>query len=144
MPNIRKRHGTASEHQVVGQLLDAGVDVYQTIVDDQGIDAVLRVETGRGEIRYFDLQIKSSRSWNGVRGKIAALGKRENAVLILFNSSTHESLWFDAEGITKQFPAGTRHDWGDVFLDKGRVTVFKAEGRDDLSKLLVRLRRAKK
>ena len=85
MPNVRKRQGTASEHQVVGQLIDAGIDVYQTVVDDQGIDAVLRVETGpKNVVRYFDLQIKSSRTWNGVRGRISALGQRANTVLIIF------------------------------------------------------------
>jgi len=135
MPNIRKRQGTASEHQVVGQLIDAGIDVYQTVVDDQGIDAVLRVETGpKNVVRYFDLQIKSSRTWSGVRGRISALGKRDNTVLILFNSSTHECLWFDAAGIAKHFP-GTGYEWGDVFLDKARVAAFKAEDRDDLEKL---------
>lgn len=142
MPNIRKRQGSASEHQVVGQLLDAGFDVYQTIVDDQGIDAVLRVPTRAGAIRYFDLQTKSSRTWNGIRGKIAALGKRENTVLILFNSSRHECLWFDAQGIAKHFP-GTGGDWGDVFLDKARVSAFMAEGRGDSRKLLRRLESTK-
>jgi hypothetical protein len=69
MANPRKRHGTASEHQVMGQLIDAGIDVYQTVVDDQGIDAIVRVaRVPSGDVQYFDLQIKSSRTWNGVRG----------------------------------------------------------------------------
>lgn len=142
MPNVRKRQGTASEHQVVGQLLNAGFDVYQTIVDDQGIDAVLRVETRLGTVRYFDLQTKSSRTWSGIRGKIAALGRRENTVLVLFNSSTHACLWFDAEGITKHFPR-LRGGWGDVFLNKARVNAFMTEGRNDLNKLLHRLENTK-
>lgn len=139
MPNARKRQGTASEHQVVGQLLDAGFDVYQTIVDDQGIDAVLRVPTPSGLVRYFDLQTKSSRTWSGIRGKIATLGQRTNTVLILFNSSLHESLWFDSKDIAKNFP-GTGGDWGDVFLGKVQVEAFRAEGRSDLTGLLRRLR----
>jgi hypothetical protein len=139
MPNVRKRHGTASEHQVVGQLIDAGLDVYQTVVDDQGIDAVLRVEKRPSKrVRYFDLQIKSSRTWSGIRGHIAALGKGANTVLILFNSSTHECLWFDSEGISKHFP-GTGFDWGDIFLDKARVERFKKEHRYDLEALRRRL-----
>jgi hypothetical protein len=138
MPNIRKRRGTASEHQVVGQLLDAGIDVYQTIVDDQGIDAVLRVQTGK-TLRYFDLQIKSARTWNGIRGKISALGTRDGTVLILFNSSSHECLWFDAEAIAEHF-ADQRKRWGDVFLTAERVAEFRAQGRGDLAKLLERLR----
>lgn len=142
MPNIRKRQGTASEHQVVGQLLDAGFDVYQTIVDDQGIDAVLRVRTRSGAIRYFDLQTKSARTWNGIRGKISSLGKRDNTVLILFNSSTHQCLWFDARGIAEHFPRNGG-DWGDVFLDKARVKAFEIEGRSDLDTLRRRLERAK-
>lgn len=133
MPNVRKRHGTASELQVIGQLLDAGIDVYQTVVDDQGIDAVLRVPRRGGEVLYFDLQTKSSRSWSGIRGKVSALGTRDNTVLILFNSSTHECLWFDARAIANEFSGSGR--WGGIFLRNDRLTRFRREGRDKLDAL---------
>jgi len=134
VPNVRKRHGTASELQVIGQLLDAGIDVYQTVVDDQGIDAVLRVPGRGGEVRYFDLQTKSSRTWSGIRGKVSALGTRTNTVLILFNSSTHECLWFDADAVANEFSGTGR--WGGIFLRKDRLTRFRREGRDKLDALL--------
>jgi hypothetical protein len=138
MTNIRKRRGVASEYQVFGQLLDAGLDVYATAVDDQGIDAVLRVESGDGAVGYFDVQMKSARSWNGIRGKISSLGGRKNTVLILFNSRSHECLWLDAAAISEHFP-GTGSQWGDVFLDKRHVEELRDEGRGELDGLARRL-----
>jgi len=142
MPNTRKRQGTASEHQVIGQLIDAGIDVYQTVVDDQGIDAVLRIDSGSDKAQYFDLQIKSSRTWSGIRGRISALGKRENTVLILFNSTEHQCLWFVAGEIEKEFPK-TDLEFGDVFLKKDRVDEFLRESRGRLEKLRERLEELK-
>lgn len=56
--------GKRQEYRVVAQLLRRGFDVYMTLVDDQGIDCVLRLD----ERRYLDIQIKAGSSkakqWN--------------------------------------------------------------------------------
>lgn len=133
MPNRRSRQGKAAELQVVGLLTDAGLDCYLTVVDDQGIDAIIRVEAAEAP-RYFDVQIKSAKSWSAIRGSIAALGTRKNAILVLFNSSTHEMLWLDSKAIATRFPS-TGSTWGDVFLNNKSVAELKAEGRGDVIKL---------
>jgi hypothetical protein len=50
--------GKRQEFVAIAELLKRGYDVYQTLVDDQGIDCVVRRE--RESIpRYVDLQVKS-------------------------------------------------------------------------------------
>ena len=43
---------------MIGELLRLGFDVYQTLVDDQGINCVIRQEKN-GDLRYLDVQIKA-------------------------------------------------------------------------------------
>jgi len=50
--------GKRQEYVVIAELLRRGFDVYQTLVDDQGIDCVIRQERD-GEIRYLEIQIKA-------------------------------------------------------------------------------------
>ncbi|NOJ92313.1 hypothetical protein HMI51_05070 [Corallococcus coralloides] len=133
MPNMRTRRGKAAELQVIGMLTQAGFDCYLTVVDDQGIDAVIRVEHPAGP-RYYDIQVKSSLSFNNIRGGIAALGKRSNALLMLFNSSTQELLWLNAKDISRRFPA-RGSTWGDVFLNASLVEELREEGRNSLDAL---------
>lgn len=56
--------GERQEYSVVAQLLRLGFDVYMTLVDDQGIDCVVRLD----ERRYLDIQIKArssdAKQWN--------------------------------------------------------------------------------
>lgn len=49
-------YGKAREKIVVGELLRCNLDVYLPIVDDRGIDCVIRLDDGD----YIELQIKSS------------------------------------------------------------------------------------
>lgn len=58
----KMRNGKAYEHTVVGILTLADFDVYMPVVDDQGIDGILRVR-GQAAVRYFDFQVKGSRDW---------------------------------------------------------------------------------
>ena len=66
MANLKSRRGKASELQVIGEMLDAGLDCYLTLVDDQAIDAVLRVQLSEHSAKYFDIQIKSGRTWAAI------------------------------------------------------------------------------
>jgi len=50
-----KSFGERCEYIVVAELLKRGFDVYKTLVDDQGIDCIIRVN----ERRYLDVQIKA-------------------------------------------------------------------------------------
>lgn len=56
--------GKRQEYSVISELLKRGFDVYMTLVDDQGIDCVIRVNNKR----YLDIQIKARsrgvKHWN--------------------------------------------------------------------------------
>lgn len=48
--------GKRQEFSVIAELLKHGFDVYNTLVDDRGIDCIIRLT----ESRYLDIQIKAS------------------------------------------------------------------------------------
>ncbi len=56
--------GKRQEYVVIAELLKRGFDVYITLVDDQGIDCIIR----KDEDTYIDIQIKarskSAQQWN--------------------------------------------------------------------------------
>ena len=47
--------GKRQEYSVIARLLQEGLDVYMTLVDDQGIDCVVRKDPKT----YYDIQIKA-------------------------------------------------------------------------------------
>lgn len=50
--------GKRQEYIAVAELLRRGFDVYMTLVDDQQIDCIIRIEEEGGP-RYLDIQIKA-------------------------------------------------------------------------------------
>jgi len=67
--------GKRMEHYLIGQMLKEGLDCYLPLVDDDGIDVVIRKNTGE----YIEVQIKA-RSNTVVEGDAA-----------LFAAMTHEA-----------------------------------------------------
>jgi hypothetical protein len=132
----KMRCGKGYELAVLGLLTLADFDVYAPLVDDQGIDGIIRVR-GQRSASYFDLQIKGSKNWGAIRCKVSALPV--NGVLIVFCDGCKELLWFLHDEAVKLFPP-QNPKWGDVFLKADAVRRFKDEGRDDLSLLHERLR----
>ena len=131
----KMRCGKGYELTVMGLLTLADFDVYAPLVDDQGIDGIIRVRDEYGS-RYHDLQVKGAKSWNGIRCKVGALS--QGGLLILFCDGTKELLWFFQQECAKLFPP-QNPQWGDIFLSADQVRQFKAEGRSDLSRLRERL-----
>jgi hypothetical protein len=56
----KMRCGKGYELTVMGLLTLADFDVYAPLVDDQGIDGIIRVRDGQAS-RYYDLQVKGSK-----------------------------------------------------------------------------------
>ena len=56
--------GKRQEYTVIAELLRRGFDVYATLVDDQGIDCIVRLN----DKKYLDIQIKArskmAKQWN--------------------------------------------------------------------------------
>lgn len=48
-------YGKRQEFKAIAKLLEIGYDVYSTLIDDQGIDCIIRINS----TRYLDIQIKA-------------------------------------------------------------------------------------
>ena len=88
--------GKRQEYVAIAELLRRGFDVYMTLVDDQGIDCVVRLMVG-GEPVYLDIQIKARSKDCSPRnaGTFAAMSipdPRPN-YLFLFYSEQLDSYW---------------------------------------------------
>jgi hypothetical protein len=82
--------GKRQEYSVVAELLRRGFDVYMTLVDDQGIDCVVRLDASR----YIDIQIKArsvnAKQWNFFAGM--NVHPRKNLYYI-FYVEKNDSIW---------------------------------------------------
>jgi hypothetical protein len=82
--------GKRQEYSAVAELLKRNFDVYMTLVDDQGIDCIVRLDAQR----YVDIQIKArsrtAKNWN----LFAAMTfePRENLYFI-FYTEANETYW---------------------------------------------------
>ncbi|MBN1325741.1 hypothetical protein JW977_02055 [Candidatus Falkowbacteria bacterium] len=82
--------GKRQEYSVVAELLKRGFDVYMTLVDDQGIDCVIRLS----DKKYIDVQIKA-RSKTAKHGNFFAamtVNPRNNFFWI-FYTEYDNNLW---------------------------------------------------
>lgn len=82
--------GKRQEYVVVAELLKRGLDVYMTLVDDQGIDCIIRID----EHTYIDVQIKA-RSKTALQWNFFAAMKiqpKENYYFI-FYLETNNTFW---------------------------------------------------
>ena len=82
--------GKRQEYSVIAELLKREFDVYMTLVDDQGIDCVVRLDA----TRYVDVQIKA-RSEHAVQwNTFAAMNfeARPN-LFFIFYTEKNETFW---------------------------------------------------
>ena len=82
--------GKRQEYVVVAELLRRGFDVYMTLVDDQGIDCIIRLDDNR----YVDVQIKArstkAKQWNFFAAM--SIEPRDNYFFI-FYLEVNDTLW---------------------------------------------------
>lgn len=132
----KMRSGKGYELTVVGMLVGEGFDVYLPTVDDQGIDAIIRLPLDATSFKYHEVQIKGSKTWNGIRCKTGSLFP--NSILILFCATERKILWLLFDDVQAHFPTGQAvhgETWGDVFLNADKVQVLVQNGHGDISKL---------
>jgi len=70
-------YGKRQEFKAIAKLLELGFDVYSTLVDDMGIDCLIRINNKR----YLDIQIKA-------RSKTCALKNRGYFPLLTIKEET--------------------------------------------------------
>lgn len=82
--------GKRQEYSVIAQLLRRGFDVYMTLVDDQGIDCVIRLD----EHRYLDIQIKARSTTAKYWNFFAAMSfKPRQNLYFIFYTERNDSYW---------------------------------------------------
>ena len=86
----RASFGKRIEYNFISKLLLAGVDVYTPLVDDDGIDAIIKIEIGEIE-KFIKIQVKA-RSIDGIDDKY----KEQNSAF--FPAIKHDKIrsdyWF--------------------------------------------------
>jgi len=85
--------GKRQEYIAVAELLHRDFDVYMTLVDDQQIDCVLRIDQG-GQLHYLDIQIKARSADCALSnaGRFAAMEirqPRENFFFIFYSEQAN-------------------------------------------------------
>ena len=96
MPTFRSSgsFGKRQEYIAVAELLRRGFDVYMTLVDDQQIDCVVRIEVD-GHPAYIDVQIKARSKDAKQPGTFAALEVRDPRpnFMFVFYSEGANTYW---------------------------------------------------
>lgn len=99
--------GKSSEYFVYSRLMEAGFDIYPAIVDDKGIDCIIRLD----ENKYLDIQIKSSsKDANQPRNfaYISTFEPRENYFFI-FQPGKENDLWIlPSSEVVKRWTLGKK------------------------------------
>lgn len=82
--------GKRIEYHFISKLLLAGFDVYIPLVDDDGIDAIIKIDTGEGE-QFVKVQIKA-RSDEGMDARY----KEQNCAFFpaIKHDKVRENYWF--------------------------------------------------
>ncbi len=86
--------GKRQEYIAVAELLRRDFDVYMTLVDDQQIDCVIRLEDG-GKPRYLDVQIKARSKTAGQASTFSAMEIRHPRpnFWFIFYSEVCQTYW---------------------------------------------------
>jgi hypothetical protein len=138
----RMRTGKGYELTVIGMLVDAGFDVYMPTVDDQGIDAIIRMPCEQSSWKYHEVQVKGSQVWNGIRCRTDSLCP--TSILIFYCAAERSILWLLFDDVQRRFPleaAVHGAQWGNVFLTSPVVRELQESGHADLAGLRAALTR---
>ena len=88
--------GKRIEYVVIGELLRRKYDIYQTLVDDRGIDFILRHESDDSPI-YLDIQIKARSKdclpYDAARFAGLQIDNPRQNYLFIFYSEQLDSYW---------------------------------------------------
>lgn len=134
--------GKRQEYTVIAELLKRNFDVYMTLVDDQGIDCIVRLDSKR----YVDIQIKArskdAKQWNVFSAM--SFEPRENFFFI-FYTEKNNTFWtipsVELETLCRKNVSGKHAGKKHLSLPKlldgekaGRFLKYKDENGFDLLK----------
>ena len=88
--------GKRQEYAAISELLKRQFDVYMTLVDDQGIDCVIRREHD-GKLNYLDIQIKARskqcKPYDAARFAAMNIPKPRRNLWFIFYSEQLDKYW---------------------------------------------------
>lgn len=116
--------GKRQEFIAVAELLRRGFDVYMTLVDDQQIDCIIRIEED-GKTRYLDIQIKARSKTAKHAATFAALHIRKprKDFWFIFFSELAETYWImPSEDVVRLSNENKGGETG-AGKNKGKMTI---------------------
>lgn len=126
--------GKRNEFRVWAKLIDAGFDVYPSLVDDKGIDGLVGFNG-----KYFEVQIKSGMNWVNQRGiGTAALSVNPDRVFIIYNYALEQIRYFTANQILGESEWHESVTWRipQIKLNKALLGKYELHDWDGLFKYL--------
>ena len=138
----KMRRGKLAELRVISKLMELGLNVFYPFVDDQSVDAIIRIEK-ENETKYYDLQIKSLRSYTRIIGvnkkKIEKLfnENRDNYIIIVYYilKDREEFYYLLPEQALAMMPKDP--EWGDIIFKKTEREKYKHQNLEHLAKRLL-------
>ncbi len=119
--------GKRNEFQIWAWLIEEGLDVYPSLVDDKGIDGLVGNQNGK----YFEVQIKSGKNWNNQRGiKKEILEKKPNRVFIIFNYIDQEIRYFTGQDILNEPDWAESITWNMSQIKLSKLMLKKYQSHD--------------
>lgn len=116
--------GKRQEYIAVAELLRRGFDVYMTLVDDQQIDCIIRIEEEGGP-RYLDIQIKA-RSNDAIHAAtfaaMAIRRPRKDFCFIFFSEKANTYWVMPSKGVVRHSNENRGGESGDG-RNKGKMTI---------------------
>ena len=134
MPTFRSSgsFGKRQEYIAVAELLRRGFDVYMTLVDDQQIDCVVRIEVD-GHPVYIDVQIKARSKDAKQPGTFAALEVRDprpNFMFVFYSEGANTYWVMPSLELVREATENKGGVTGDG-ANKGKFTIVFTNPRSD-------------
>ena len=119
--------GKRQEYIAVAELLRRGFDVYMTLVDDQQIDCIIRLEEAGGP-RYLDIQIKarSNDALNAATFAAMSIRRPRKDFWFIFYSEAAHTYWvMPSEDVVRHANENKGGESGDG-KNKGKLRIVLA------------------
>ncbi len=132
MKPTRFRIGKSYETIVNGILMQSGFDIYLPIVDDKGIDGVIRVD--KKSVKHYDFQVKGGKTFARIRANTDWI--YGDMILFLYSLEDNKLLWFQYKDLNRYFK-DKPGDWGNLFINsnlKNRLLKSKFSNLNNLKK----------
>lgn len=120
--------GKRNEFLVWAKLIEAGLDVYPSLVDDKGVDGVVGSNG-----KYFEVQIKSGANWVNQRGfKKEVLEENPARIYLVYNYTANQFRYFTAQQILGEASWAHSILWkmSQINLNKAMLEKYKSHDWD--------------